>query len=90
MEVDTGATVTVILKAIYEERLKHVQLKSSKAKLQAYSEQALNVVGKAMVPVEYKGQQSTEEIIVVDVPDKPTVLESVETDQVRLENTHCD
>ena len=51
MEVDTGATVTVILKAIYEERLKHVQLKSSKAKLQAYSEQALNVVGKAMVPL---------------------------------------
>ena len=35
MKVDTGATVTVTPKATHEKRLKHVQLKSSKAKLQA-------------------------------------------------------
>ena len=85
MEVDTGATVTVIPKAIYEKRLNHVQLRPSRAKLQAYSGQALKVVGEAMVPLEYKGQQCTEKIIVVDVPDKPAVLGRNLLRQIRLD-----
>ena len=85
MEVDTGATVTVIPKAIFEKRLQHVQLKPNRAKLQAYSGQALKVVGEAMVPLEYKDQQCTEKIIAVDVPDKPAVLGRNLLRQIRLD-----
>ena len=43
MEVDTGATVTVIPTGVYQSSLSHVQLSSSSVHLQTYSGESLEV-----------------------------------------------
>ena len=74
MEVDTGASVSVVPTQMYNEVLSHVQLKKSTAQLQSYSGERLKVKGEAVVPIKYGKQQSMERLIVVDVSDKPAVL----------------
>ena len=56
LEIDTGATVTVIPTSTYQKYLKHIQLRLSITRLHAYNGQPLNVQGEAKVPVRYKGQ----------------------------------
>ena len=74
MEVDTGATVTVIPKEVYNRHLSHVKFQPSAVKLQAYNGERLKVLGEAMVQIRYKGQQACDKLIVVDVKEKPAVL----------------
>ena len=74
MEVDTGATVTVVPKEVYNRHLSHVKLQPSAVKLQAYNGERLKVLGEAMVHIRYKGQQACDKLIVVDVKEKPAVL----------------
>ena len=85
MEVDTGATVTVIPHEIYTQRLSHVPLKSSKVKLQSYNGERLRVIGEAMVSVKYGQQECNEKLIVVDVGDKPAVMERNWLTHIRLD-----
>ena len=56
MEVDTGATVTVIPTGVYPSALSHVQLSPSSVRLQTYSGESLEVRGEADVPVRYGNQ----------------------------------
>ena len=56
MEVDTGATVTVIPISVYEQYQSHVQLHASTVSLKTYSNGSLKVKGEASVPVTY-GEQ---------------------------------
>ena len=56
MEVDTGATVTVIPTKDYQSALSHVQLSPSTVRLQTYSGESLEVRGEADVPVRYGNQ----------------------------------
>ena len=74
MEADTGATVTVVPKEVYNRHLSHVELQPSAVKLQAYNGERLKVLGEAMVQIRYKGQQACDKLIVVGVKEKPAVL----------------
>ena len=51
LDVDTGASVTVLPRHVYSQYLKHVQLQKSKIALRSYSGQPIRVVGEATVPV---------------------------------------
>lgn len=84
MEVDTGATVTVIPQNIYEQKLPHVHLKPSTVKLQSYCGERLKVVGEALVPVTYNKQDAQVKLIVVDVKGKPAVLGRNTSDRTGL------
>ena len=74
LEIDTGATVTVIPTSTYQKYLKHIQLRPSTTRLHAYNGQPLNVQGEAEVPVRYKGQQVNVKFYVVKVKNKPAIL----------------
>ncbi len=74
MEVDTGASVSIVPTQMYNEVLSHVQLKKGTAQLQSYSGERLNVKGEAIVPIKYGMQPSMEQLIEVDVSDKPSIL----------------
>ena len=74
MDVDTGASVTVILTHIFSQFLTHVKLHTSKVKLQTYSGEALTVKGEAFVPIRYGNQTVREKMVVVEVKNKPAAL----------------
>ena len=75
MEVDTGATVTVIPTGVYRSALSHVQVSLSSVRLQTYSGESLEVRRKADVPVRCGNQFAVLKIVVVDVSNKPAILE---------------
>ena len=85
MELDTGATSTVVPTSLYEKHLKHVRLEPSSAKLQSYCGQPLRVRGEAMVPIKYQDQQMRERLLVVDVGNKPAILGRNWLTQLRLD-----
>ena len=62
MEVDTGAAVCMISQHTY---CKHVRLLQAALQLHTYTDKRLAVEGKCKVTVEYKGQQTQEDIYVV-------------------------
>ena len=74
LEIDTGATVTVIPTSTYQKNLKHIQLRPSRTRLHAYNGQPLNVQGEAEVTVGYKEQQVNVKFHVVEVKNKPAIL----------------
>jgi hypothetical protein len=74
MDVDTGASLTVIPAHIFRRVLTHVQLQKSNVKLQTYSGEALTVKGEAFVPIRYGDQTAHEKMVVVEVKNKPAVL----------------
>ena len=85
MEVDTGATVTVIPISVYEQYLTHVQLHASTVSMKTYSGGSLKVKGEATVPVRYGEQHATPKIIVVDVRGKPTIPRRNWLSKIRLD-----
>ena len=74
LDVDTGASVTVLPQHVYSQYLKHVQLQKSKTAMRSYSGQPLRVVGEATVPVRYGNQHTMGRMLVVHAPSKPPVL----------------
>jgi hypothetical protein len=74
MEVDAGATVTVIPTEVYEKASGHVQLSPSSVRLQTYSGEPLQVRREASVPVRYEGQYAVLKIVLMDVTNKPAIL----------------
>ena len=73
MEMDTGATLTLIPAEVYQSALSHVQLSPSSVRLQTCSGESSQVRGKADVPVRY-GNQLAVLKIVVDGSNKPAIL----------------
>ena len=57
MELDTGASVTVIPEEMWEKELGSVPLVESSVTLKSYSGHAIPVVGEATVHVQYQTQQ---------------------------------
>ena len=75
MDVDTGASMTVIPAYIYKRFLTQVKLQKSRVKLQTYSGEPLTVRGGgAYVPIRYGNQTAREKMVVVEVQNKPAVL----------------
>ena len=74
VEVETGATVTVIPTGVFQSALSHVQLSGSAVRLQTYSGELLEVPGEADVPVRYGNRFAVPKIVVVDVSNKPAIL----------------
>ena len=56
MELDTGATLSVMSEETWKEACPTTTLRQSSARLSTYSGEPLTVLGKAMVDVEYEGQ----------------------------------
>ena len=73
MEIDTGASVSVIPESIYQQKLKRIPLEAKHIELRSYSGQKIPVLGTAQVPVSYKGQQAELPVVVVK-GDKPALL----------------
>ena len=66
MEVDTGASVTVISEQTYRQTLKSVpKIQPSDANLHTYTGEEIKVLGLIKVPVEYSNQKATLPAIVV-------------------------
>ena len=66
MEVDTGASVTVISEQTYRQTLKSVpKIQPSDANLHTYTGEEFKVLGLIKVPVEYSNQKATLPAIVV-------------------------
>lgn len=68
MEVDTGASLTIIPQELYLAHLAHVPLVSSSINLHTYTRQALTVVGEAEVQVEFEGITASLPLLVVQHP----------------------
>ncbi|XP_072177830.1 uncharacterized protein [Diadema setosum] len=73
MEIDTGASVSVIPEAVYMEKLKQIPLDAKRIELRSYSGEKIPVLGSVQVPVTYKGQQADLPLVVVK-GDKPALL----------------
>lgn len=65
MEVDTGATVSVMNYTVYNKHFKHLPLESVERKLHAYSGIELDIAGQIKVHVNYNGQEATLPIVVI-------------------------
>lgn len=56
MELDTGATLSVMSEETWKEACPTATLQQSSARPSTYSGEPLTVLGKAMVDIEYEGQ----------------------------------
>jgi len=74
MEVDTGASLTVIPKKMFKEKWGHLKLKPASNTLKTYSGSVLPLSGETEVLVEYQGQEAMLPVIVADVDGKPAIL----------------
>ncbi len=57
MQVDMGASVSLIPESLYQEQLKNCPLKPAAIHLSSYTEDTIPVLGKILVPVKYGGQE---------------------------------
>ena len=77
LDVDTGASVTVLLHHVYSQYLKYVQLQKSKIALRSFSCQPLRVVGESTVQVRYGNRHTMGQMLVVHAPSKPQYWEEI-------------
>ena len=68
MELDTGASRSVISENKFGQLWPDRKLESSTVRLQTYSQEPLSVMGQVDVAVEYNGQNATLTLLVVDHP----------------------
>ena len=74
MEIDTGASVTVINEKTYQQSKVGLKaLENVKVKLQTYTGEKIPVVGSVWIPVKYKGQQRDLQAVVIK-GDRPNLL----------------
>ena len=66
MQLDTGATVSILPKALYDQHFNQWPLCSTKIKLQAYNGVRIPVHGEVHLPVVYEQQELVLPLIVVD------------------------
>lgn len=65
MQVDTGASVSLIPEHIYDEHLKSRPLQPAAIRLSSYTGDTIPVLGKIQVPVKHEGQEWTLPLVVV-------------------------
>ena len=65
MEVDTGASVSIMSETLYHKLWPRRGLKEPTIRLQTYSKEPIPVVGAAQVQVAYEGQTATLPLVVV-------------------------
>lgn len=58
MEVDTGASVSVIPESVYREKLSQIPLEAKQIELRGYSGEKIPLLWYVHVPVRYKQQQA--------------------------------
>ena len=73
MQVDTGATVSVVSEKIYESKLSHFTLRKTDILLKTYSGDLIPLLGQMTLPVTYENQIITLPLIVVK-GDRPTLM----------------
>ena len=73
MEIDTGASMTIMSEDTYRKIWPTRKLEVSNVKLQTYSKEPLPVVGARDVQVQYEGQSATLRLVVVK-GNGPTLL----------------
>lgn len=73
MQVDTGASVSLIPESLYREQLKNCPLKPAAIHLSSYTGDTIPVLGKILVPVKY-GEQEWELPLLVVKGCKPPLL----------------
>ena len=66
MEVDTGATVSIISEATQTKLFSHLKLHKSKVVLKTYTDESIQIKGQLNVHINYKGQTSPLKLVVVD------------------------
>ena len=83
MEVDTGASVSIMPETLYHKLWPRRGLKESTIRLQTYSKEPIGVVGDAEVKVAYEGQTGTLPLVIVK-GEGPTLLGRNWLSQIRL------
>ena len=73
MQLDTGATMSILPKTLYDQQFNQWPLRSAKVKLKAYNGVQIPVYGEAWLPVVYDQQKRVLPLIVVD-GDGPPLL----------------
>lgn len=86
MEVDTGATVSIISDKTRSNspNLQNLTLQPSSAKLRTYTGETIPVLGELTVQVEYHGQKATLPLLVVQ-EDGPSLIRRNWLAQIRLD-----
>ena len=83
MEVDTGASVSIMSETLYHKLWPRRGLKETTIRLQTYSKEPIPVVGATQVCVGYEGQTATLPLVVVK-GQGPTLLGRNWLNQIRL------
>ena len=73
MEIDTGASVSVVSESFNKQYLAHMQLNPTAKKLRSYSGDALKVLGELDVNTTYKEQQARLPLVVI-AGNRPALL----------------
>ena len=73
MQLDTGATVSILPKTLYDQQFNQWPLRSTNVKLKAYNGVQIPVYGEVWLPVVYDQQKRVLPLIVVD-GDGPPLL----------------
>ena len=73
MELDTGASLTIMSESTLKQKLPNLKLQASTVMLKTYSGEQLKVLGQAQVKVTYKTQEVEAPLIVV-AGDGPTLF----------------
>ena len=71
MQLDTGATVSILPKTLYDQQFNQWPLQSIKVKLKAYNGVQIPVYGEVWLPVVYDQQKRVLPLIVVDGDGSP-------------------
>ena len=75
MELDTGASVSLVTKSVYEKCFSDMTLESVQGiSLKSYSGNCIPVLGKVNPVVEHNGQRQVLPLLVVDCGDRPSLL----------------
>ena len=71
MQLDTGATVSILPKSLYDQEFNQWPLHDTKIKLKAYNGSEIPVYGEVHLPVTYEKQEMSLPLIVVDGEGPP-------------------
>ena len=83
MQLDTGATVSILPKALYDQQFNQWPLHSTKVKLKGYNGVRIPVCGEVHLPVVYEQQELVLPLVVVD-GDGPPLLGRNWLEQLKL------
>ena len=84
MEVDTGATMTILSETTFQGLWSGRDLQPSQVRLQAYTKEPIPVVGCCKVNTEYNGQSAQLSLLIVG-GSGPTLLGRDWPSQIRLD-----